>query len=116
MVERFIRTMKDECTRRMVVPLRREAMRAELQAFIHWFNEYRAHMTLSGRTPNEAYFPRVPGNQAPRTEPRSDWPTDASCARPEVPARAAAGGHFGLDVTYHAGRKHLPVIRLERVA
>ena len=59
-VERFIRTMKDRCTRVIPVPLRREAFRWELRLFFDWFNEYWAHSTLGGRTPNEVYQQRFP--------------------------------------------------------
>ncbi|HOI56371.1 MAG TPA: DDE-type integrase/transposase/recombinase [Phycisphaerae bacterium] len=43
-VERFIRTMKAECTRRLLLtPLRRESFRQELDLFATWYNEHRPH-------------------------------------------------------------------------
>ena len=100
-MERFIRTMKDECTRRLVVPLRRDDMRRELSCFIEWYNEQRSHTWLEGRAPNEAYF--NDGRDEERIQPRA--------RRPGEPCPRVA-----LDVTFHAGRRHLPVVRLKRVA
>lgn len=100
-VERFIRTMKDECTRRLVIPLRRETMRRELGYFLAWYNAHRPHTWLDGRTPNDVYN----GNQ----------PADDSRPPPQRAARSCCP-HVALDVTFHAGRRHLPIVRLKRVA
>ncbi len=40
-IERFIRSMKDECTRRIIAPLRINEMRNELALYILWYNAYR---------------------------------------------------------------------------
>ena len=37
-VERLIRTMKDECTRQIVTPMQRNGFRAELVAFMDWYS------------------------------------------------------------------------------
>jgi len=50
-VERFMRTLKDECTRVIRVPARRRDFRAELSLFAEWFNEHRPHIFLNGKTP-----------------------------------------------------------------
>jgi len=116
-VERFIRTMKTECTRRLLlVPLRREAFCRELNRFADWFNEHRPHEWLGGRTPNEAYFQRPPANQSPRWEPRPRWPRGSPCAAPQVLVKGRPGARVALVVTFHEGRKHLPVVTLKRVA
>ena len=52
-VERAIRTLKNECTRRILVPQRRGEFHRELMSFLDWYNEHRSHMTLVGSTPNE---------------------------------------------------------------
>ena len=49
-LERAIRTLKDECTRRILVPQRHTRFRRELVCFLGWYNEYRPHMTLDGGT------------------------------------------------------------------
>ena len=43
LVERFILTLKNECTRIILVPLRREAFHRELRFFEVWFNQHRPH-------------------------------------------------------------------------
>ena len=115
-VERFIRTLKDECTRRVSIPLRRHDMRRELTCHLDWYNEHRPHEFLVGITPNEVYHDRPAANEMPRIEVRPHWPPDASCAASETAVDGVSGQKVELLVSYHAGRKHLPVIRLKRVA
>lgn len=115
-IERFIRTLKDECTRRVILRLRRDDMRRELACHLDWYNEHRPHEYLDGRTPNEVYFDRPPANETPRIEPRSNWPPGAPCARPAAAIDGRPGQNIKLELIYHAGGKHLPVIQLKRVA
>jgi hypothetical protein len=62
-VERFIQTVKVECTRRLLVSLRARTFRKELQWFAVWYNQHRPHTTLGGRTPASRHHParRVSG-------------------------------------------------------
>jgi transposase InsO family protein len=115
-IERFIKTLKDEATRRLLVPLHRETFRRELLLFKDWYNEHRPHMTLEGKTPNEVYFARRPANRRPRIEPRSDWPRGAPCAKPQTLVAGKPGDRFTLQVDFHEGRKHLPIVTLKRAA
>ncbi len=115
-VERMIKTVKDECTRRILVPSRRDDFRRELLSFVHWYDEHRPHMTLEGRTPNEVYFDRQPANRKPHIEPRSRWPRRSPCARPQTLVAGKPGDRFHLEVEYHDGRQHLPVVRVLRAA
>ena len=115
-VERLIKTMKDECTRRILVPYRRNACRRELLSFTNWFNEHRPHTTLAGRTPNEVYFGRRPTNRRPRIEPRQHWPRGSRCARPQTLVAGQPGDRFKVRVEFHAGRRNLPVVSLHRAA
>jgi transposase InsO family protein len=48
LIERFILSRKNECTRISLVPLRREAFHRELRFFEVWFNQHRPHSTLDG--------------------------------------------------------------------
>lgn len=73
-IERFIRTLKDECTRLLLVPYQRNSFRRELVHFVSWYNEDRPHTRLDVRTPNEVYFGKKPAYLAPRFEPRRRWP------------------------------------------
>ncbi|MDA1052747.1 MAG: DDE-type integrase/transposase/recombinase [Planctomycetota bacterium] len=115
-VERFIKTLKDEATRRILVPLQRESFRNELVLFRDWYNEYRPHMTLLGKTPNEVYFKRRAANQQPRIEPRAGWPRGSPCAKPQTLVAGQPGDKFTLQVDFHEGRKHLPIVTSQRAA
>ena len=115
-IERFIKTLKDEATRRILVPLQRGTFRRELLLFRDWYNEYRPRLTLQGKTPNEVYFTRRPANHQPRIEPRSDWPHGSPCAKPQTLVAGKPGDQFTLHVDFHEGRRHLPVVTLKRAA
>lgn len=115
-VERLIRTLKDECTRRITVPLCHRQFRNELHFYIDWHNEYRPHTTLDGRTPNEVYFGRRPANQRPRIEPRANWPRPSPCATPRTLVAGQPGDRFALKVEPFRGRRHLPIVTLRRAA
>jgi len=106
--------MKAECTRRILVPFSLAAMRNELGCYATWFNEHRPHEVLRGRTPLEVYLDLPPANEAPRFEPRDDWPPKARCAAPNVPIRGRAGAGLALVVTRHEGRTRLPIVALRR--
>ena len=54
-IERFFLTMKNECTRLILVPTKVAIFRRELRYFVDWYNELRPHAGLAGRTPEEAY-------------------------------------------------------------
>ena len=81
-VERFILTMKCVLGRLPLIPYRRKVFRQELDAIAGWYNGFRPHTWLGGRTPDEAYYGHFPANRRPRFEPRSHWPRGSPCARP----------------------------------
>jgi hypothetical protein len=108
--------MKNEGTRKILVPLRLDAMRRELSYYVGWYNQFRPHSTLEGRTPTEVYEALVPANTKPRFEPRSRWPRGSPCATPQTKIKGRRGSKLLLVVGYFEGRKHLPVIELKRVA
>jgi len=115
-VERLIRSLKDECSRRITVPLRRERFRGEVQRYLDWHNEHRPHTGLGGRTPDEVYHRRRPANRAPRFEPRARWPRGSPCARPQTLVKGVPGTRVELELSFQAGRRHLPIVRLRRAA
>lgn len=115
-VERFIRTLKYEGLRGILVPFRFDAMRCELLRVVGWYNEHRAHTTLNGRTPNEVYFRRFPANRKPRVEPRPKWARGSPCASPQTLVAGKPSDRFTLDVTFVDGRRALPIIKLRRAA
>lgn len=115
-VERFIRSMKNECTFRILVPLQFDAMRRELGLYAVWYNEHRPSQALGGRTPWEVQASLPSANTEPRFEPRGDWPSEGPCASPQTAIRAERGTRLSLVVGYVDGRQHLPVIELRQAA
>jgi putative transposase len=116
-VERFILTLKQSCTRMLILtPLRRQNFRRELSLFCGWYNETRPHMTLAGQTPDEVYHRRFPSVRKPRYEPRAKWPRGSPCARPSALVRGKPGARLEMHVEFLGGRRHLPVISLRRAA
>ena len=115
-VERFILTMKDGCTRRIIVPCRRDSFRQELSLFIAWYNGDRPHTWLDGKTPDEVYFGKPAACHAPRFEPRKRSPRTSSCAQPKVGIRGRRGARLDVHVGFRAGRKHLPIVELRQTA
>ena len=107
--ERFIRSMKQECFRLLVVPMTEGAVMRELRAFSTWYNEHRPHSKLQGRTPVEVASGRRSRRRRvdPRTTRRGSlWQG----------SRGSPAARLRLDVRYVDGRKHLPVIELRRAA
>jgi hypothetical protein len=114
-LERAIRTVK-EGLRWIIVPTRREAMRTELFFILDWYNQHRPHSTLAGKTPDEVYFQRLPGNRRPRFEPRVDWPRGSPCSLPWALVAGRPGARFDVVVERIAGHAHLPIVRLRRAS
>jgi transposase InsO family protein len=115
-VERFIRSLKDEWLGRSGVPFRRKAMRRHLSTYLEWFHEYRPHQGLGGRTPLEVYGKKRPANRRPRHEPRPRWPAGAPCALPQARLRSPRGSRLAMTVRFHGGSHGLPIVKLRRVA
>jgi transposase InsO family protein len=115
-IERFIKSMKNEGTRKILVPLRFDAMRLELSYYVNWFNEFRPHSYLEGKTPKEVYEELAPANSKPRYEPRLRWPHGSPCASPQAKIKGNPGTEFVLVIGFLEGRRHLPIIELKRVA
>ena len=115
-VERFILTMKCILSCLPLVAYRQEAFLRDLTATVEWYNDSRPHSWLRGKTPNEVYYGTFPANRRPRFEPRSRWPRGSSCAKPWALVRGSPGATLTLEVSFHTGRKHLPIVRLTRAA
>ena len=103
--ERFIRSIKTECTRQVLVPLRLDTMRDELGCYVTWYNEHRPHQALGGRTPTNVYCGSA--TESPPIETRARWPVEGQTRRAE---------HIRLLVKFVEGRRHLPVVELQRAA
>ena len=114
--ERFIRSMKNECCRRIVVPVQVAKLRVEIPLYFVWYNHHRPHQGLGGCTPDEVYFHREPANEARKYEPRRNCPRGSPCAEPQAKVKGRRGVRLELKVSYLEGRKHLPVVGLRRAA
>ena len=115
-VERFIGSLKSECMDLILVPYREREFCSELAMYVDWYNEHRPHSVLSAQTPAEVYGGKEPASSGPRIEPRARWPVDAPCASPQAPVVREPETVVRLRVSYHAGRKHLPIVALKRAA
>jgi hypothetical protein len=117
LIERFILSLKNGCTHIILVSLRTDAFHQELTSFSNWCNQSRPHSSLNGKTPHEVFHHDVlPACKRPRYEPRARWPRSAPCASPHAPVAGHCGTPIRLDVRYHCGRKHLPIVDLRRAA
>jgi putative transposase len=116
-IERFMRSLKNECTRLLpIVPLARTAFGRELDDYVAWYNADRPHSRFGARTPDEICFGSFPACRRPRFETRSQWPRRSPCAGPHALIRGLPGVVVELAIDYRAGRKHLPIVSLKRVA
>jgi transposase InsO family protein len=115
-VERFIRSLKQEGLRHGFVSSCQRAFCQEVSAYSVWHNEHRPHTALGGATPNEIYSNLRPAIRAPRFEPRTRWPRGSPCAEPQTLVKGKPGVRLELAVTFQSGRKHLPIVTLCRLA
>ena len=113
-VERFILSLKNECTRRIVVPLRIDEFRLELANYFHWYNDARPHQSLDGRTPNEVYLGIPSARDGPKLETRPG--IMKSTGRRKRCYKVVATSHLVLVVEYLEHRWHLPIVSLKRAA
>jgi transposase InsO family protein len=114
-VERFHRTIK-EILRQITIPEDQTHFEQELRFIVDWYNGFRPHDTLGGKTPNEIYFSRPPADEQPRIEPRQRWPRGSPCAKPAVGIKGVPGDPVIREIDCFHGRRHLPVIRARRAA
>ncbi|UCF05970.1 MAG: transposase, partial [bacterium] len=115
-IERFIRSMKNEYIKHILIPLRLDGMRRELGSYVIWYNMHRPSQALGGRTPWEVYTGVRPANIGLRFEPRRNWPVMSPCASPQTAVRGKRGTKLTLVVGYVDGRQHLPVVELRKAA
>jgi putative transposase len=115
-VERLIRTLKSECTRRILVPHDKQTFEDELALFATWYNGYRPHSRFGARTPSEVYYRRTPASCRPRFEPRRRWARGSPCAGPQTGIRGRRGERLELRVACRSGRNHLPIVTLRQAA
>ncbi len=98
------------------MPLTLAGVRREISLYVVWYGEHRPNMALAGQTPHEVYHGLRPANENPRFEPRPRWPRQSRCASPQAGIHGKRGPKLRLVVGYLEGRKHLPVVELQRAA
>lgn len=109
-IERFIRSMKTEGTRRILVPVRLSQMRQELGFYVTWYNKHRPHSGIGGLTPMEALRGIRPDVEKPRFEPRRMKPRRGVVLRGKPEAR------LKLALRRVGDRRHLPVVQLREAS
>jgi transposase InsO family protein len=95
-VERFIRSMKEECFRATGVPFALRLLELELDSWLAWYHAHRPHQGLKGRTPAEVLRQR------------------ADVTRQRPPPRPHKMRPVRLIVGHLDGRAHLPIVALRR--
>jgi transposase InsO family protein len=114
MIERFWRSMKDECFRRFPVPLALPAMRTELAAYVRWYNAHRPHQALGGLTPAERLGEPKPVRRRRPYETRARMPVARDGPLAQRPRRTK--GRLELVIVQRLGGAALPVIDLREAA
>ena len=107
LIERFIRSMKDEHFRRIVVPLSDDDLRVGLDAYVEWYNDHRPHSALEGETPSERLQGRSPACDEPGFETRARHPRRG---------RRRVRGILEVEITSVAQQPHLPIVALRDAA
>jgi transposase InsO family protein len=101
-VERFIRSMKHEAFARILVPMSLRLLARELDAYLVWYHEHRPHQGVGGRTPRDVLD--AAGRSVTSRRQRAP-PKRRSKMRPRR-----------LVLSFVEGRRHLPVVSLQRAA
>jgi len=114
-IERFNRTLKGECTRRIIVPNVLDDFVEEVEVFAEYYNGERPHCRHDGKAPNEVYFGLPAANSGPRIEPRPRARDHTPCARPRTKITDRAGTIVRIEFSFYKGRRHLPILSAIRV-
>jgi hypothetical protein len=114
-IERFWRSMKEECFRRIIAAIELVAFERELEAYIVWYNERRVHRALGGRTRAEVRDGKAPSSEPPALEPRARYPL-VPRAGPLRRRRRRLRGRLEVSIMRFRDRAHLPIVELRRAA
>jgi putative transposase len=107
-VERFFRSLKTECTRRLLVPLRISEMRHELALYRRWYNRHRPHQSLRGIPPEQLYLDSFGCREGGIAE--------LKLFEGDAPRHRKSLRRVDLGISYLGGRRHLPIIQLRNAA
>jgi hypothetical protein len=73
-------------------------------------------MSLGGQTPQEVYRRQRPANRQPRFEPRPHWPRPSPCAKPVTLVKGKPVVRLEMEVAFHGGPRHVPIVTLRRAS
>ena len=119
MIERFIRSLKDRWTRRILVPFTRARFLRLLALFAEWYNLCPHERFANRLTPQEVYDQTTPPKSSqPRFEPRAHLPVDSQLHSKRPPIRGNPGVRLELRVRFldeeaGLGTRCLPVVELQ---
>lgn len=116
--ERFIRSMKDECLRRILVPYDRCELCAELTRYFNWYNTFRPHQGLDGATPVERWNSAKPAVAQAPFETRQRYRVKGARTNKAARCRGQPGVRLEMKVSDLADSPllQLPVIELRQAA
>jgi transposase InsO family protein len=96
-IERFIRSMKNEVFAHYEASKNIDKFRRELTFYSTWYNQYRTHQGIEGRYPIDVYL-------------------GVQDIVPSIDTRAKDAKPLILHVAYLENRKHLPIVELRQAA
>ena len=103
-----MKTLKNECTRRIIIPYSLIQMQEELVLFVLWYNQYRPHSAfLKEQNKCEVMGPQTPQEvyDGFRMLEMPNAPPGHNCDLPQVK----------IDIAYLEGRRHLPIIEIRKL-
>jgi transposase InsO family protein len=96
-IERFIRSFKEEHVGRILVPFRAVDFREAVSWYVDWYNTCRPHQSLDGRTPQDVY-------------------SGSTTSTPELRVCGDGAVKSILVVSHLHNQPHLPVVELRPAA
>ena len=96
-IERLVRSLKEECTRQITVPVHEDAMRTEMTCYTNGYNQHRPHQSLGGRVPMDVY-------------------SEVEEETPYFETRGQDVGIICLVVKHIDDRMRLPIVELKHAA
>ncbi len=112
LVERFIRSMKTEGLRCIIIPMTLLAMNRELAFFARWYNVHRPHQSLDGAPPAEVRDGCKPAHKVFGYETRAMHPLYGRITKRRGIERVERMTKLELIVSNVEGRQHLPIVEL----
>jgi len=115
-IERFMRTLKSEGLRRILVPLTARTMHRELSLLCRWYNAHRPHRAHGGATPAEMRDGRLPAQHVLGVETRPGHPLRGKLTERRGIQKVERAERLELVVGHLEGRAHLPIVEIRKAA